>query len=99
MNLFHLKINLNKTNPKNLKINLLEIMHRNTNIVKYRLFSIEAFIEIAITIYLLSSYAFYYQFFALIELFVTSEMSVVFASINCLNETTKTQRIILKNFQ
>ena len=68
INLFHLKNSFKENRIKKFqKINLFEIIHRNTNFVKYRTFSIETFIEIAITIYLLSLYVFFYQSFAFIE--------------------------------
>ena len=98
MNLFYLKNSFKWSKVKNLKINLFEIVYRNTNIVKYRTFSIEVSIKIAITIYLLSSYTLCYQSFAFIELFVTSKMSVVSASIDRLNKTTRTKKKYTKSF-
>ena len=46
----------------------------------------------------LSSYAFCYQPFVFIELFVTSKMSVVSASIDCFNETIKVKKKLYEVF-
>ena len=44
-NLFHLEDSSDETESRDLEINLLEIVHRDTNFVKYRILLIEASIQ------------------------------------------------------